>query len=497
MQTLTQPELLLKPFAQSGTKNTIPDVNSDTSNPQLADLTNGFPAITSEDPDNGGLPPERADFNGLGYLTTTYDYFYQAGGTFTYSTTIANAINGYPKGARLWYTDANGNSTILISAKGNNKDNFLTNSSFIGTSWIPETPALGWNNVWTGSNTFTSSILRRSALSGSLSEIVRIDDSNGNGGTWFGAYYSSNAVIGRISASNAQSQKIGYVQVESYGSGSVAVTVGATSGANVVNTTEATSATTSNVLATKGWVNNPSTATNVVHRSGNETIAGTKTFSSTISGNISGNAATVTNGVYTTGNQTIGGTKTFSNTISGNINGNAATVTNGVYTTGNQTIAGTKTFSGTLKATTASTTDHSTTVATTDWGQSLFANAIGTPRNVTVLWGNGTGVGNPTQFDLSESFTNFEQIAVFMAGDDGNGRKMEIHSTFWLDYMLGNSGTNTVNLWDNQYAYLSISSYNATNKSTKTKFIVTAENNVSYYIFGLNRKVKTVPNPMP
>jgi hypothetical protein len=43
-------------------------------------------------------------------------------------------------------------------------------------------------------------------------------------------------------------------------------------------------------------------------------------------GNISGNAGTVTNGVYTTGDQTIGGTKTFSSTIAGSINGNAATV---------------------------------------------------------------------------------------------------------------------------------------------------------------------------
>ena len=34
--------------------------------------------------------------------------------------------------------------------------------------------------------------------------------------------------------------------------------------------------------------------------SGNETIAGTKTFSSTIVGDINGNAATVTNGIYTT-----------------------------------------------------------------------------------------------------------------------------------------------------------------------------------------------------
>lgn len=52
------------------------------------------------------------------------------------------------------------------------------------------------------------------------------------------------------------------------------------------------------------------------------------------------------NYVALTGNQTIAGTKTFSSTIHGSINGNAATVTNGVYTTGNQSIAGTKTFTG-------------------------------------------------------------------------------------------------------------------------------------------------------
>jgi hypothetical protein len=39
----------------------------------------------------------------------------------------------------------------------------------------------------------------------------------------------------------------------------------------------------------------------VVKLTGDQTVAGTKTFSSTISGSISGNAGTVTNGVVTTG----------------------------------------------------------------------------------------------------------------------------------------------------------------------------------------------------
>ena len=139
MQGLTQPTLLLKPFCESGDKSTLPDVNTDTSNPQKADLTNGFPPITSDSPDDGGLPPERRDFNALGYLTTSYDYFYQAGGTFTYDATIATAIGGYPKNARLWYTNNDGVSMILRSTKDDNTDNFVTNPSVIGTSWVIET----------------------------------------------------------------------------------------------------------------------------------------------------------------------------------------------------------------------------------------------------------------------------------------------------------------------------------------------------------------------
>jgi hypothetical protein len=66
---------------------------------------------------------------------------------------------------------------------------------------------------------------------------------------------------------------------------------------------------------------------------------------------VEGSIAAASNSVQLTGNQTIAGTKTFSAAIvasggvTGNVTGNAGTVTNGVYTTGNQTIAGTKTFS--------------------------------------------------------------------------------------------------------------------------------------------------------
>jgi len=68
-----------------------------------------------------------------------------------------------------------------------------------------------------------------------------------------------------------------------------------------------------------------SASLNFVQLTGDQVIAGTKTFGSTISGNISGNAGTVTNGVYVSGDQTIGGSKTFSSTIQGNVSGSALT----------------------------------------------------------------------------------------------------------------------------------------------------------------------------
>jgi hypothetical protein len=52
-------------------------------------------------------------------------------------------------------------------------------------------------------------------------------------------------------------------------------------------------------------------AAGITTLSGTQTITGAKTFSSTITGSISGNAGTVTGGVYTTGNQSIAGNKTF------------------------------------------------------------------------------------------------------------------------------------------------------------------------------------------
>ena len=73
----------------------------------------------------------------------------------------------------------------------------------------------------------------------------------------------------------------------------------------VASTWYSTTNNSSNWNTAYGWGNHASAGyaadTAVVHKTGDETIGGTKTFSSTITGSISGNAGTVTNGVYTNG----------------------------------------------------------------------------------------------------------------------------------------------------------------------------------------------------
>jgi hypothetical protein len=103
--------------------------------------------------------------------------------------------------------------------------------------------------------------------------------------------------------------------------------------ATTASTAYATAAQGTNADTAYGWGNHASAgyaADNaVVKLTGDQTIGGTKTFSSTITGSISGNAGTVTNGVYTSGSYadpswitSLAGSK-----VSGNIAGNAGTAT--------------------------------------------------------------------------------------------------------------------------------------------------------------------------
>lgn len=178
--------------------------------------------------------------------------------------------------------------------------------------------------------------------------------------------------------------------------------------------------------------------TDAVTTSGDQTVGGTKTFSSTITGSITGNAGTVTNGVYTSGDQTIGGNKTFSSTIIGSVSGNAGTVTNGVYTSGNQTIGGTKTFSSTISG---SIDGNSNTVD----GYHVQVDGTGTDPNTIYFKTTGGSIGVDWD-DISNTPTTVAGYgitdAVTTSGNQTIGGTKTFSSTI-TGSITGNAGTVT------------------------------------------------------
>ena len=131
MQNQQIPQVLAQPFCAQGDKNTIPNAATGSN---LASLQEGFPAITGLPISQGGIPPERQDFNGAMNLNSQFYFAFQNGWLPTFSQNVSDAIGGYPQGAVLWYQSSDG-LQILQSAIPNNTNNFITSPSVIGTSW--------------------------------------------------------------------------------------------------------------------------------------------------------------------------------------------------------------------------------------------------------------------------------------------------------------------------------------------------------------------------
>lgn len=156
----------------------------------------------------------------------------------------------------------------------------------------------------------------------------------------------------------------------------------------------------------------------VVHNTGNETIAGTKTFSSTISGSISGNAGTVTNGVYTTGTQTISGNKTFSgtNTFSGS-----------------NTVSGSIALGSSATVTAPSVSDNSTKVPSTAWANTRIQDKLSYDKNniatVSQSTITGTGYEAPSNGFLYISGSNDNSPSIIFSIDGVNVAQQGYMST--------------------------------------------------------------------
>ena len=88
MAIQSQPGFIPAPFANSGTKNVIPETMPTPSASAAASWTDGFPTVCSLPLASGGIPPARADFNGLLNIITQAQAFYQSGGIYGWDATI-------------------------------------------------------------------------------------------------------------------------------------------------------------------------------------------------------------------------------------------------------------------------------------------------------------------------------------------------------------------------------------------------------------------------
>jgi hypothetical protein len=129
MQSSNQPTRIPVPFANSGTKNTIPVPSQIGVTPGAASFTDGFPPLTFTPLVAGGVPPAGADFNGIFNAITKIQQWQSAGGFFKYDSAFSTSIGGYPKGAILINTTHDG---LWINQVENN----TTNPDTGGSDWM-------------------------------------------------------------------------------------------------------------------------------------------------------------------------------------------------------------------------------------------------------------------------------------------------------------------------------------------------------------------------
>ncbi|GAB1828754.1 gp53-like domain-containing protein [Achromobacter xylosoxidans] len=129
MQASNAPSKSPVPFAESGSKNTIPVASQIGVTPGLASFTDGFPPLTMTPLAAGGIPPRGQDFNGILYFLSAAARWGQAGAGYQFDGAFSTAIGGYPKGAQVKQAAGNGYWLNLI-------DNNTADPDSGGSGWV-------------------------------------------------------------------------------------------------------------------------------------------------------------------------------------------------------------------------------------------------------------------------------------------------------------------------------------------------------------------------
>lgn len=130
MQIANIPPKYYVPFAMNdAAKVAIPITTADATR---ASLSLGFPPLTGQPPEAGGVPPQLEDFNGAINQIAAVAWWLMAGGPFPYDSAFASStyINGYPMGAVVESSDNQGAWLSTMDGNQNNPDT-------VGTGWVP------------------------------------------------------------------------------------------------------------------------------------------------------------------------------------------------------------------------------------------------------------------------------------------------------------------------------------------------------------------------
>jgi hypothetical protein len=121
------------PFAQNDAAKV--EIPATTADPTRASQSLGFPPLTGQPPESGGVPPQLEDFNGaINQIARTTWWGLLLGGRYPFDSAFASDANvgGYPNGAVIASADLRGN---WISTADNNVVN--PDTSATPASWVP------------------------------------------------------------------------------------------------------------------------------------------------------------------------------------------------------------------------------------------------------------------------------------------------------------------------------------------------------------------------
>lgn len=113
------PTLIPQAFANNGSKNTIQNTRQPGQDMEDATWSDGFPNVTMQPVESGGLPPKGMDFNGIFNTLSESIVYLQKGGLFYFDKAYANAFGGYQTGAILIADD---NTRLFVSTMDKNSN---------------------------------------------------------------------------------------------------------------------------------------------------------------------------------------------------------------------------------------------------------------------------------------------------------------------------------------------------------------------------------------